>query len=70
MPAKAWTDEARKVFLESKLPAFQAAQEKKQPRPFMQKLHEEYFVRFPQPDELLQGAERKVCCLRFHCLLF
>lgn len=72
MPARTWTDKPRRVFLESKIPAYQAAQENKQPRLFMQNLHEEYFTLFPEPDELLQGAERKVCCLRFrlHCLLY
>jgi len=65
MPAKAWTDEHRKKFLDKNLPAFQVAQEQRKTRQFMQRLHEEYFDTFPEPDELLKGAERKVCRLRF-----
>lgn len=60
MPAREWTDEPRKAFLVSKLPGFESAQEQKQTRQFLQSLHEQYFSRFPQPDEIKKGDERKV----------
>lgn len=63
MPAKTWTDEPRKIFLTSKIPLFESAQEQKLTRQFMQSLHEEYFQRFPEPDEVQHGAVRKVLCL-------
>lgn len=68
MPARAWTDEPRKAFLESKIPRFESAQEQKLTRQFMQSLHEEYFIRFPEPDEVKKGDERKA--RNPHCSIF
>lgn len=60
MPGHTWTDDDRKDFLTANLPAYEAAQERKTTRQFMATLHENYFAQFPQPDEALMLAERKV----------
>ena len=60
MPAKRWTDDERLNFLTEKIHDFQAAQEAKTTAVFFKDLHEEYFKKFPQTDEALQGLERKV----------
>ena len=60
MPAHRWTVTERFNFLTDKIHEFEAAQEAKTTSLFFQELHEEYFKKFPQPDEALQGLERKV----------
>ena len=60
MPTKAWADQPRLTFMASKLDDFNAAMQTKTTTTYLHILHEEYFTRFPQPNEALQKLELKV----------
>lgn len=60
MPARPWADTQRLAFLRENLPAYEAAQERKKTRIFLARFHDNYFARFPQPNEALLGLEKKV----------
>lgn len=65
MPGHRWTDELRFNFLTDCIPGYEAAQETNMTRSYLAGVHERYFNEFPQPDEVLLAAERKVCELRY-----
>lgn len=65
MPGRRWTDEFRLKFLTESIPGYEAAQETNSTRSYLANLHERYFDAFPQANEELLAAERKVCELRY-----
>ena len=60
MPGKRWATADRLQFLDERLQAYAEAQEAKETYQYKQKLSEEYFEKFPEPDEKRMALERQV----------
>lgn len=69
MPARSWADQPRLKFLKANVSGYEFAQAQKKMRQFLARLHDNYFLRFPQLNENLMSEEKRVHELEYICIL-